>query len=184
MFGLTAMAMSVGEISGGAPAQSMDDKTTAPAPRPEARLQQLGLELPASPSPLGAYVEAAQTGNLLFLSGMLPIVAHKPAFIGRLGRELNTEQGYDATRVAALNVLSAARQHLGSLDRVTRLVRLTVFLATAGDPVDEPRVADGASELFRDVFGEDRMSVRSVIGVASLPLQVPVELEVTLEVEG
>jgi enamine deaminase RidA (YjgF/YER057c/UK114 family) len=83
--------------------------------------------------------------------------------------------------VAALNVLATAREHLESLDKVTRVVRLTVFLASAGD-YNQPKVADGASELFRDVFGADKMSVRSVIGVASLPLNLPVELEVTLEV--
>ena len=86
--------------------------------------------------------------------------------------------------MAAVNVLAVAREHLGSLNKVVRVVRLSVFLATAGDVFDEPRVADGASELLRDVFGERRMSVRSVIGVASLPLGMPVELEVTMEVEG
>lgn len=150
----------------------------------EERLRELGLELGAGPTPLGAYVEAVQTGKLLFLSGMLPIAGGKPASIGRLGKELDAEKGREVARIAALNVLAVARKHLGSLDKVTRVVRLTVFLATAGDFFDQPRVADGASELFRDVFGEGRMSVRSVIGVASLPLGMPVELEVTMEVEG
>jgi enamine deaminase RidA (YjgF/YER057c/UK114 family) len=122
-----------------------------------------------------------QTGNLLFLTGMLPIAGGKPAFVGKIGKELDAEQGRAAARVAALNVLATAREHLGSLDKVTRVVRLTVFLASAGD-YNQPKVADGASELFRDVFGADKMSVRSVIGVASLPLNLPVELEVTLEV--
>ena len=150
----------------------------------EERLRELGIELGEGPSPLGAYVEAVQTGNLLFLSGMLPIVDHKPAYIGRLGKEFGVDEGREAARLAAMNVLAAAREHLGSLDRVTRVVRLSVFLATAGDFFDQPRVADGASELLRDVFGEGRMSVRSVIGVASLPLGMPVEVEVTMEVEG
>jgi enamine deaminase RidA (YjgF/YER057c/UK114 family) len=150
----------------------------------EQRLKDLGIELGEGPLPLGAYVEAVQTGNLLFLSGMLPIAGRKAAFIGRLGKELDSEKGREATRLAAMNVLAAARKHLGSLDKVTRVVRLTVFLATAGDFFDQPKVADGASELFRDVFGEGKMSVRSVIGVASLPLGMPVELEVTMEVRG
>jgi enamine deaminase RidA (YjgF/YER057c/UK114 family) len=148
----------------------------------EERLRELKIDLAEGPTPLGAYVEAVQTGNLLFLSGMLPVVAHKPAFVGRIGKELDAEQARAATRIAALNVLAAARQHLGSLDKVTRLVRLTVYLATSGDFFDQPRVADGASELFRDVFGETRMSVRSVVGVASLPLGMPVEVEATMEV--
>lgn len=150
----------------------------------EERLRELGIELSEGPAPLGAYVEAVQTGNLLFLTGMLPMAGRKPVFVGRLGKELDAEKGREATRVAALNVLAVARKHLGSLDKVARVVRLTVFLATSGDFFDQPRVADGASELFRDVFGEGRMSVRSVIGVASLPLGMPVELEVTMEVEG
>ena len=148
----------------------------------EERLRELGIELGEGPTPLGAYVEAVQTGNLLFLSEMLPIAGHKPAFVGRLGKELDAEKGREATRLAAVNVLAAARKRLGSLNKVTRVVRLTVFLATAGDFFDQPKVADGASELFRDVFGEGKMSVRSVIGVASLPLGMPVELEVTMEV--
>jgi len=150
----------------------------------ERRLQELGIELPPPPTPFGAYAEAVQTGNLLFLSGMLPAVGHEPKFIGRLGKELNAEQGREATRIAALNVLSAARSYLGSLDKVTKVVRLVAYLATEGDFFAQPKVADAASELFYDVFGEGRTSVRSVLGVASLPLGVPVVLEVTLEVEA
>lgn len=146
------------------------------------RLRELGIQLPAAPAPLGSYVETVQTGNLLFLSGMLPVVDHKPKYVGRLGRELDAEMGRDAVRTAALGTLAAAREHLGLLDRVTRVVRLGVFMATSGDFFDQPRVADAASDLFRDVFGNDRMAVRLVIGVASLPLGVPVELEVIFEV--
>jgi len=90
----------------------------------------------------------------------------------------------ETVRIAALNVLSAARQKLGSLDKVTRVVRLCVYLATHGDFFDQPKVADAASELFRDVFGEDKTSVRMVLGVASLPLGMPVAVEVILEVEA
>jgi enamine deaminase RidA (YjgF/YER057c/UK114 family) len=149
----------------------------------ERRLQDLGIKLPAVPTPLGSYVEAVQTGNLLFLSGMLPVALGKPAFIGRLGKELDASSGREAVRVAALNVLAAARGHLGSLDKVTRVVRLGVYLATSGDFFDQPKVADAASDLFRDVFGADKTSTRMVFGVASLPLGMPVELEVILDVE-
>jgi enamine deaminase RidA (YjgF/YER057c/UK114 family) len=148
----------------------------------ERRLQDLGIELPAAPTPFGTYVEALQTGNLLFLSGMLPVVDHKPKYLGRLGRELDVEAGRDAAYIAALGALATARQHLGSLDRVTRVVRLGVFMATSGDFFDQPRVADAVSDLFRDVFGIEKASVRLVIGVASLPLGMPIELEVILEV--
>jgi enamine deaminase RidA (YjgF/YER057c/UK114 family) len=145
-------------------------------------LQDLGIQLPAAPTPFGTYVETVQTGNLLFFSGMLPVVDHKPKYIGRLGKELDVEDGRDAAYVAALNVLAAAKKHLGSLDRVTRVVRLGVFIATFGDFFDQPRVADAVSDLFRDVFGIEKTSVRLIIGVASLPLGVPVELDVVFEV--
>lgn len=148
----------------------------------ERRLAELGIELPAPPSPFGSYVETVQTGNLLFLSGMLPVVDHKPKYVGRLGAELDADKGRDAVRTATLSVLAAAKKHLGSLDRVTRVVRLGVFIATAGDFFDQPRVADAASDLLRDVFGAEKLPVRSVIGVASLPLGMPVELEVIFEV--
>jgi enamine deaminase RidA (YjgF/YER057c/UK114 family) len=148
----------------------------------ERRLKELGIELPPPPTPFGAYVEAVQTGNLLFLSGMLPVVGHEPKFVGRLGKELDANAGREAVRVAAMNALSAARQKLSSLDKVTRVVRLCVYLATHGDFFDQPRVADAASELFRDVFGEDKKSVRMVLGVASLPLGMPVAVEVILEI--
>lgn len=149
----------------------------------EQRLRELGIQLPAAPTPFGTYVEALQTGSLLFLSGMLPVVDHKPKYVGRLGKELDAEAGRDAARTAALSALAAARDHLGSLDRVTRVVRLGVFMATFGDFFDQPKVADAVSDLFRDIFGTDKMAVRSVIGVASLPLGMPIELEVTFEVE-
>src|ERR1700733_13266068 len=147
------------------------------------RLQDLGIQLPAAPTPFGPYVETVQTGNLLFFSGMLPVVDHKPKYVGRLGKELDAEAGRDAVRTAALSVLAAAKQHLGSLDRVTRVVRLGVFMATQGDFFDQPRVADAVSDLFRDIFGADKAAVRLVIGVASLPLGMPIELEVIFEVE-
>jgi enamine deaminase RidA (YjgF/YER057c/UK114 family) len=150
----------------------------------EGRLQTLGIALPSAPHPLGAYVEAVQTGNLLFLSGMLPIKEGKPQYVGRLGKELDADAGRDALRTATLNALSVVKAHLGSLDRVSKVVRVGVYLATAGDFYNQPIVADAASELLRDVFGEGKMSVRSVFGVASLPLGLPVMLEVTFEVNN
>src|SRR3984957_8027109 len=150
--------------------------------RVEQRLKELGVVFPDAPRPLGAYVEAVQSGNLLFLSGMLPVKDGKLQFIGRLGKELDESAGRDALRTATLNALSAAKAHVGSLDRVTRVVSVKVYLATDGDFYNQPIVADAASELLRDVFGDDKMSVRSVLGVTALPLGAPVMLEVTLEV--
>ena len=148
------------------------------------RLQDLGIGLPDPPTPFGSYVETVQTGNLLFFSGMLPVVDHKPKYVGRLGKELDAEAGRDAAYTAALGVLAAAKEHLGSLDRVTRVIRLGVIIATSGDFFDQPRVADAVSDLFRDIFGIEKASTRVVIGVASLPLGMPIELDVIFEVTG
>ena len=149
----------------------------------EQRLTQLGIELPAPPQPFGTYVEAVRTGNLLFLSGMLPTEGREPKFTGRVGAELDAEAGQQAAHLAALNALAVARQHLGSLDKVTRIVRLGVSVVTSGDIRNHPKIADGASELLRKVFGEDKTPSRLVVGVASLPLGTPVALEVIFEVD-
>ena len=148
----------------------------------EQRLKELGIELPAPPEPFGIYAEAVQTGNLLFLTGMLPTEGRAAKFIGRVGGEVDVETGRKAARLAALNALAVARQHLGSLDKVTRIVRLGVSVATSGDVREQPRVADGASELLQNVFGKDKNPSRLVYGVASLPLGTPVELELIFEV--
>jgi enamine deaminase RidA (YjgF/YER057c/UK114 family) len=148
----------------------------------EQRLKELGITLPAPPEPFGIYVEAVQTGNLLFLTGMLPTEGRETRFIGRVGAELDVEAGQRAARLAAFNALAVARQHLGSLDRVARVVRLGVSVATSGDVRDQPKVADGASRLLQDVFGESKNPSRLVVGVASLPLGTPVALELIFEV--
>lgn len=153
--------------------------TTAGAER---RLRELGIDLPRPPAPLGAYVEAVQAGNLLFLSGTLPVEAGIPKFLGRIGGELSVEDARCATRLAALNALALAKEHLGSLDRITRVVRLGVSLATTPEFREHPKVADAASELLLSVFGADKSSTRLVFGMASLPLGVCVVLESIFEV--
>ena len=150
----------------------------------EKRLKDLGIDLPTPPQPFGTYAEAVQTGNLLFLSGMLPTEGRTPKFIGRVGAELDVETGRKAAYLAGLNALAVAREHLGSLDKVTRVIRLGVLVATAGDVRDQPKVADAASDLLQDVFGKDKNPCRMVYGVASLPLGTPVELELIFEVAG
>jgi enamine deaminase RidA (YjgF/YER057c/UK114 family) len=149
----------------------------------EQRLRQLGIKLPTPPEPFGLYAEAVQTGNLLFLTGMLPTVCREAKFIGHIGVELDVQTGREAAYLAALNALAVARQHLGSLDQVTRIVRLGA-VATSGDVREQPKIADGASELLQDVFGKDKNPSRLVYGVASLPLGVPVELELIFEVSA
>ena len=147
----------------------------------EQRLKELGIELPAPPEPFGTYVEAVQTGNLLFLSGMMATEGRKVRFVGRVGAELDVETGRKAAHLATLNALAVAKQHLGSLDRVTRIVRLGVMVATSGEVRDQPVIADSASKLLQDVFGKHKNPCRLVYGVASLPLGTPVELEVIFE---
>ena len=150
----------------------------------EQRLRELAIKLPAPPQPFGTYAEAVQTGNLLFLTGMLPTEGRAAKYVGRIGAELDVEAGRKAARLAALNLLAVAREYLGSLDKVTRIVRLGVSVATSGDVRDQPKVADGASDLLQELFGEHKNPCRSVYGVASLPLGTPVLLDVIFEVSN
>ena len=147
---------------------------------PERRLKASGIELPPAPKPLGAYVEAVQVGNLVFVSGSLPLEGGVPKFLGRIGADLSIEDGRSAARLAALNALALARQHLGSLDKAQRVARLTVSLATTAEFRDHPKVADAASELFAEVFGADLASTRMVAGVTSLPKGVCAIVEIIL----
>jgi enamine deaminase RidA (YjgF/YER057c/UK114 family) len=149
----------------------------------EDRLTQLGIHLPDAPTPFGAYVPAIQTGNLLFLSGMLATSGHTAAVVGVVGKDLDVKAGRQAACTAALNALALAKKQLGSLSRVSRVVRLGVYVAATAEFTEHVNVADGASELLRDVLGDETLSSRLVLGVASLPLGSPVELEVILEVK-
>ncbi len=162
------------------PAPSGD---AAAAVRPGARMSELGLVLPAPPKPLGAYVETSAVGNLLFVSGTLPVPNGKLAISGRLGENLTVEQGQEAARLAALNALAAVKQHLGDLDRLRKLVKLTVLMATTEPFVEHAAVAEGASRLFVQIFGEQAGHVRLVYGVQSLPIGAPVVVETVFEIE-
>jgi enamine deaminase RidA (YjgF/YER057c/UK114 family) len=149
----------------------------------ERRLQEQGIQLPDPPEPFGTYTEAVQAGSLFFLSGTLPTEGRTAKFVGRVGAELDVAAGREAARLAAMNAVAIAHQYLGSLDRVKRIVCLGVSVATDGTFRDQPKVADGASDFLRDVFGADKNPTRLVYGVASLPLGTPVELELIFEVE-
>ena len=146
------------------------------------QLSGLDLALPPPPTPCGAYVEAVRIGNLLFLSGMLPVVGREPRYVGRVGGALSAEDGRKAAEIACLNALSAAKTYLGSLDKITGVAKLGVYIATEGDFRDHPKVADGASELLVKVFGAGMLSARVVLGVASLPLGMPIEIELVFEI--
>jgi len=147
------------------------------------RLSDLGIVLPVPPTPLGAYVESSDAGNLLFLSGTLPVVNRKLAISGRLGENLSVKEGQEAARIASLNALAAAKEHLGDLDRLKKLVKLTVLIATTEQFADHAPVADGASDLFVKIFGPEAGHVRLVYGVQSLPIGAPVIVDVIFEIE-
>jgi enamine deaminase RidA (YjgF/YER057c/UK114 family) len=147
------------------------------------RLDELGIVLPSPPTPLGAYVEASDSGNLLFISGTLPVVNRKLAIAGRLGENLSVKEGQEAARIASLNALAAAKEHLGGLDRVKKLVKLTVLIATTEQFTEHASVADGASDLLVKIFGPEAGHVRLVYGVQSLPIGAPVIVETIFEIE-
>jgi enamine deaminase RidA (YjgF/YER057c/UK114 family) len=147
------------------------------------RLDKLGIVLPAPPTPLGSYAESSDAGDLLFLSGMLPVVNGKLAIAGRLGANVSIEQGQDAARIASLNALAVAREHLGDLDRLKKLVKLTVLIATTEPFAEHAPVADGASDLFVQIFGPQPGHVRLVYGVQSLPIGAPLIVDVLFQIE-
>ena len=149
----------------------------------DARLEALGLELPPAPKPVASYIPAVRSGHLLFLSGMLPFRNGQLTCTGKVGRELTPDQGSGASRTAVLNALAVARQELGTLDRIKKVVRMVGHVASAEGFVQQPAVINGASDLLVQIFGEAGRHARVAIGVAELPLNAPVELELILEVD-
>lgn len=157
---------------------------TSVAGRPGSRLRELGIALPPPPTPLGAYVESSDSGNMLFLSGTLPVVNRKLAIAGRLGENLSVKEGQEAARIASLNALAVAKEHLGDLDRLKKLVKLTVLIAATEQFTEHASVADGASNLFVQIFGREAGHVRLVYGVQSLPIGAPVIVDTVFEIEA
>ncbi len=148
----------------------------------EARLKELGIELPVPPTPVATYVPAVRAGDLLFLSGVIPVQQGKLTVEGKLGRDLTVEQGYEAARIALLNALSIVRTEMGSLDRVKRIVRLVGYVASAEGFTQQPAVINGASDLLVNIFDEAGRHARIAVGAAQLPLNSPVELELIVQV--
>jgi enamine deaminase RidA (YjgF/YER057c/UK114 family) len=151
-------------------------------PTPEERLQELGVSLPAPATPVAAYVPCVRTGDLVYVSGQVPMVDGKPSHLGHLGDDVDLEAGRAAARTCAVNVLAALKAELGELSRVRRVVKVTGFVASTADFTDHPKVVNAASELFGDVFGDAGRHARAAVGVAALPLGVPVEVEAIVEV--
>ena len=145
------------------------------------RLAELGLGLPPVVTPVAAYVPAQVSGNLVFTAGQLPMVNGVLPAVGKVGAEIGADEAKEFARVCALNALAAAESVIGSLDRVTRVVKVTGFVASAPDFTGQPGVVNGASELLGEVFGDAGAHARSAVGVAVLPLDAPVEVELILE---
>ena len=148
----------------------------------EERLRILGLELPPPPKPVASYVPVSLSGNLAFVSGQVAMAEGRLLWSGKLGADVDLEAGAEAARRCALQCLSALRAELGTLDRVRRVVKATVFVASAPGFTDQPKVANGASDLFVDVFGEAGKHARVAVGCTELPLGAPVEVEVIAEI--
>lgn len=154
-------------------------------PGPEERLRELGIELPPAPAPVASYVPVRIAGGLAFVSGQVPIDDGTVIATGLLGREIEVEQGRDLARRCALQALSALRAELGSLDRVQGIVKVTAWVASTPEFTAQPLVANGASDLLVEVFGEEGKHARAAVSAPSLPLGAPVEVEVVAElVEG
>jgi enamine deaminase RidA (YjgF/YER057c/UK114 family) len=148
----------------------------------EEKLKALGLELPEPPKPVATYVPAVRTGSLLFLSGVLPMRNGQLAYAGKLGRDLGIAEGVEAAKMAMLNALAIAKQQLGSLDRITQVVKVVGHVASAEGFTDQPQVLNGASDLLVAVFGEAGRHARVATGAAELPRRAAVEIEVILAV--
>ena len=148
----------------------------------EDRLKELGIELPPAPQPLASYVPVSVSGGFAFVAGQVPMAEGKPLVTGKLGDDIDVATGAEAARRCALQALAALRSELGSLDRVSRIVRLGVFVASASGFTDQPKVANGASDLLAEVFGESGRHARIAVGVSELPLGAPVEVEVLAEI--
>jgi len=146
----------------------------------EARLQELGLVLPPSPKPIAAYIPAVRVGNLLFLSGIIPSVNGTLPIVGKLGLELTVEQGREAARIALLNALAVIKTECGSLDAVKQIVRMAIHVASESEFTDQSKVADGASDLLVEIFGEKGRHARLSLGAVSLPVSAPIELELII----
>lgn len=149
----------------------------------EARIQELGLELPAAPKPAGSYVPAKISGNLVFTAGQLPLIDGQLMELGKLGADLDADRGRELAQRCALNALAAIKGVIGDLDRITSVVKVVGFVASTSDFTQQPQVINGASEFLQEVFGEAGIHARSAVGVPVLPLNSPVEVELIVSFE-
>jgi enamine deaminase RidA (YjgF/YER057c/UK114 family) len=151
------------------------------ATSPESRLEELGIELPATPAPAGAYVPATRTGNLVFTAGQLPLEAGELLFRGKVGDAVGVDEAREAARLCAMNALAAASTQTGGVGGISRIIKVTGFVASAPGFNEQPKVINGASEFLGEVFGDAGLHARSAVGVAELPMDAPVEVELVVE---
>lgn len=149
--------------------------------KPSEKLASIDLTLPKTGAPIGSYVPAKRSGNQILTSGQIPIQNGKPVFLGKVGANVTLEDGAAAAKVCALNALAAVAAMCGGIDQIKSIVRVCVYVASAEGFTDQPKVANGASDLFLELFGEAGRHARSAVGVTELPLGVPVELELVVE---
>ncbi|MCX5717846.1 MAG: RidA family protein [Nitrospirae bacterium] len=149
---------------------------------PEERLKQLGIELPEAPKPLGSYIPLVRTGNLVFLSGILPLVKGKLSREGRVGDKVTVDEAREDARTAAINALAILKSNLGTLNKIRRCVKITGYVSSAPDFTEQPKVLNAASDFMLEIFGEVGRHARAAVGVNVLPLNSPVELEFIFEV--
>ncbi|EJF81706.1 putative endoribonuclease L-PSP [Candidatus Bartonella washoeensis] len=148
----------------------------------ESRLKKFGITLPEAVQPIANYVTASQSGNQLFISGQLPLFNGQPIAIGKVGTTVSAEQAKKSAETCALNILAQIKTTLGDLNKIKRVVKISVFVAADPHFTDIPLVANGASDLLVNILGEAGKHARSAIGVASLPMNVPVEIEAIIEI--
>ena len=149
----------------------------------EEKLKEMGIEVPPCPTPVAAYVPAAQAGNFIFASGQTPIVDNKLVYQGKLGKDLGIEEGYEAAKLAAIRVIAELKSIVGDLDRIERIVKVTGYVNSAPEFGDQPKVVNGASELFRAAFGEKGEHARVAFGAGALPDNAAVEIDVVAYVK-
>lgn len=148
----------------------------------EKKLAELGLTLPAAPTPMANYVTCRRVGNMLYFSGAGPFEEGKPAVFGKVGAELSQEQAYAAARLTGLNLIAQLKKELGDLDKVKQFVKVQAFVASAPDFMAQPAVMNGVSDLFAEVFGEAGKHARTAVAVPQLPFNIPIEVEMIVEV--
>lgn len=149
----------------------------------EEKLKELGIEIPEAPMPLASYIPSTIVGNLVYTAGQVPLINGKLKNAGLVGRDISMTDAQEAAKTCAINCLSVVKKAIGDLNKIKRIVKLTVFVASEDGFVDQPKVANGASDLLVEIFGENGKHVRSAVGVTALPLNAPVEIEMIAELK-